>query len=135
MRRLLLACASIALIGCGGSDSTGPAANAEGTWNLSTINGAQLPVTLINDPVRGYKLEILDDQYVLHANGTWDEAFTTRETQGTDVVTTPDTDTGTWTQNGNQLNITGASGEFTGTISNNKITVASQIGPLVYIRQ
>ena len=135
MRRLLLACVSIALIACGGSDSTAPAANAAGTWNLSTINGAALPVTLINNPTQAYKLEILDDQYVLNADGSWNEAFTTRETQGADVVTTPDTDTGTWSQSGSQVNITGSSGAFVGTINNNTITVGSQIGPLVYVRQ
>ena len=135
MRRLLLACASIALIACGGSDSTGPAAKAEGTWNLSTINGRALPITLGTDQ-SGATVEILDDQYILNADGTWTESFTTRATQGTTVTTTPDTDTGTWTLQGNQVEITTTGGDsFTGTISNNSITIGSQYGPVVYVRQ
>ena len=136
MRRLLLACASIALIGCGGSDSTGPAASAEGTWNLQTVNGHGLPFTLGTDPSTGATVELLDDQYVLNANGTWTEAFTTRETRGTTVTTTPDTDTGTWSQHGNQVDIaTSGGGAFTATISTNTITIGSQYGPVIYARQ
>jgi|SRR5256885_1437547 len=136
MRRLLLAFASIALVGCGGSDSTGPAASAEGTWNLSTINGAGLPFTLSSNPSTGDKLEILDDQYVLNAGGTYTEAFTTRLTQGGQVTTTPDTDTGTWSQTGNQVAITSSAGDaFTATVSTNTITIGSQFGAVVYVRQ
>jgi|ERR1051325_2427414 hypothetical protein len=135
MRRLLLAFASIALIGCGGSDSTGLAASAEGTWNLSTINGGGLPFTLGTDPTTGATVEILDDQYILNHDGTWTESFTTRETQGTTVTTTPDSDSGTWTQQGNQVEINSSAGGFTGTLSNNAITVSSLYGPVVYVRQ
>ena len=136
MRRLLLACATIALIGCGGSDSTGPAASAQGTWNLQTVNGAALPFTLNSNPSTGDKLEILDDQYVLNSDGTFTEAFTTRETTNGQITTTPETDNGTWTQQGSQVSVVFASGGgLAGTISNDKITIATQVGPLVYTRQ
>ena len=134
MRRLLLAFASIALVACGGSDSTGPAANAAGTWNLQTVNGHALPFTLGTDQ-SGATVEILDDQYVLNADGSWTESFTTRSTLGTTVTTTPDTDAGTWTQTGNQVSIVNSAGGFTGTINNNSITIGSQFGPVVYVRQ
>jgi ABC-type glycerol-3-phosphate transport system substrate-binding protein len=109
MRRLLLACASVALLGCGG-DSTGPAASAEGTWNLLSVNGHVLPAIVDQIPSQGYTLEIVADQYVLHGDGTYNEAFTTRATQGTQVTTTDDTDAGTWSQQGVQVSITPTSG-------------------------
>ena len=135
MRRLLLACASIALIGCGGSDSTAPVASAAGTWNLQTVNGGGLPATLAVNSTTGDKFEVLDDQYVLNSDGTFTEAFTTRETSNGQVTTTPDTDSGTWSQQGTQVNIVFAGGGLTGKISNNTITFSSQVGPLVYSRQ
>ena len=137
MRRLMLACAAIALIGCGGSDSTGPTfASAEGTWNLQTLNGMSLPATYFTDPSTGDKSEILNDQFIFTADHNFTEAFTTRETQGTTVTTTPGTDSGTWSQSGSQLNVVTSSGPFTATVNtNNTITISAGVGALVYARQ
>jgi hypothetical protein len=137
MRRfLLLACASVALLACGG-DSTGPAASAEGTWNLQTVNGSALPYTAIF-VAPSYRLEILSDQIVAHADGTYDETFTTRETNGTTVTTSDGTDTGSWSQHGNTIDIIASDGSSSsGTMngSGNRITVNSQGAILVYARQ
>ena len=135
MRRLLLAFVSIALIACGGSDSTGPVASAEGTWNLQTLNGATLPVTYFTNPSTGDKSEILSDQFVFNADGSFTEAFTIRDTQGTTVTTTPGTDSGTWSQSGNQISVVTSSGPFTATINNDTITISAAVGALVYARQ
>ena len=135
MRRLMLACAAIALVGCGGSDSTAPAASAQGTWNLQTVNGAALPVTYFTDPSTGDKSEILDDQFVLNADHSFTEAFTTRDTQGTTVTTNLGTDSGTWSQSGNSVSLVTGTGSVTATMNNNTITFGSVLGPLVYARQ
>jgi hypothetical protein len=135
MRRLLLAFASIALIACGGSDSTGPVASAEGTWNLQTFNGEALPATYFTDPSTGDKSEILADQFVFNADGTFTEAFTTRDTEGTTVTTTPGSDSGTWSQSGSQVTVVTTSGPFTATVNNDTFTISSQVGALVYTRQ
>ena len=135
MRRLLLAFASIALIACGGSDSTGPVASAEGTWDLQTLNGKTLPATYFTDPATGDKSEILNDQFIFTADGNFTEAFTVRDTQGTTVTTTPGTDSGTWSQSGSQLNVITSGGPFTATVNNNTITISAAVGALVYARQ
>lgn len=136
MRRLLLACAAIALLACGG-DATGAAASAEGTWNLQTVNGATLPFTAQLIASENYKLEILADQFVLNGNGTYNEFFTTRQTQGTQVTTSDATDNGTWTQHGSEVDLTAASDRTTlnATINGNRITANPQGFLLVYIRQ
>ena len=135
MRKALIALAAVALLGCGG-DSTGPAVSAVGTWNLQTVDNAPLPYTavLIANPL--YKLEILSDVFVVHADGSYTETFTERETDGTTVTTTSDEDDGTWVQNGTALSITSSDQTTTGaSISGNTITVSSQGLVLVYKRQ
>jgi hypothetical protein len=135
MKKALLAFAVFAVVGCG-SDSTGVAASAEGTWNLQTVNGSGLPFTaaFIANPV--YRLEILSDQFVVHADGTYSESFTTRETNGTTVTTTTDTDNGTWVQNNAALTITASDGTVSSAaISGNTITVDQSGAVLVYRRE
>ncbi len=135
MRRLLLACAAVALLGCGG-DSTGPAASAEGSWLLLTVNGSPLPVTVFQTTT--YRLEVISDQYILESDGHYTENFTTRETDGTTVTTTDDSDFGTWSQSGNQVSVTASDNTtLTGTIngSGDRITINSQGFLLVYGRQ
>ena len=135
MRKLLLACAAVAMLGCGG-DSTGPAASAEGTWNLQTVNGSALPYTAVFIAAPTYKLEVLGDQVVVHANGTYSQATTTRETQGTQVTTTTDNYTGTWSQHGNQVQITDSDGASSvAVISGNQLTVNDTGFSAVYVRQ
>jgi hypothetical protein len=136
MRKMLIAMAAVALLGCGG-DSTGPAASAVGTWNLQTVDNASLPYTIafIANPL--YKLEILSDVFVVSPDGSYTETFTERETDGTTVTTTSDSDNGTWVQNNAALTITSASDQsvVTGAISGNTITVNTQGLVLVFKRQ
>jgi hypothetical protein len=136
MKKVLLALAAVALMGCGG-DSTGVGAKVEGTWNLQTVNGSPLPYTAIFIANPLYKFEILSDQFVANANGTYTETFTTRETDGTNVTTSTDSGNGTWAQSGSALNITDASDGTVSqaTISGNTITVNQQGLVLIYRRQ
>ena len=136
MRRLLLACASVALLGCGG-DSTGPAASFEGTWNLQTINGSALPYTAVFVASPLYKLEILSDQVIANADGTFTESAQVRETNGSTVTTSTEGDNGTWVQHGSQIDLTSASDGTvtTATISGSKLAVNAQGVLGVYTRQ
>jgi hypothetical protein len=136
MRKLLLACAAVAMLGCGGGDSTGPAASAEGTWNLQSVNGQGLPFTaaFISSPL--YRFEILGDQVIANADGTFTQYTTTRETVGTDVTENTDTFTGTWTQHGNQIDITDSDGVTTNAVvSGNKLAINQSGFVAVYVRQ
>ena len=135
MKKALLALAAVALIGCGG-DSTGPGASAEGTWNLQTINGSPLPFTAIFVANPLYKLEILGDQVVIHADGSYSESSTTRETDGSTVTTSTDNSTGTWEQHGSSLTIVDETDAgSSATISGNTITVNQEGLVLLYRRQ
>ena len=137
MRRMLVtACsAAIALLAACGSDSgTGPTqASVVGTWNLTTVNGAPLPFTI---QATNPKLEILSDQYVLAANGTFTESFQLRGTDGTTVTTQSFTDAGTYQLNGTAVTVTYTDGSsLTGTLSGNTVTIAQLGASLVYSRQ
>ncbi|HJQ09597.1 MAG TPA: lipocalin family protein [Gemmatimonadaceae bacterium] len=136
MRKLLLACAAVALLGCGGSDSSGPAPSAEGTWNLLTVNGSPLPVTVQQTSTT--KIEVTADQYILASDNTYTETFSTRTTQGTTVTTSDDPFDGTWSQGGNQVHITDSDGAtLTGTIngSGDQITISVGQFLLVYAKE
>ena len=135
MRKLVLAVATVSLLGCGG-DSTGPGvASAVGTWNLVTVNGSPLPYTVVLI-APSYRLEIVSDRIVANANGTFNETFTYRETENGTVTTTTESDSGTWTQTNASLTITYSDGTTSSAaISGNTIT-ASDVGfVFVYQRQ
>ena len=137
MRRFVFLCASLVLLGCGG-DSTGPAASAEGTWDLLSVNGDAVPSVVDAIPAQGYTLEIVVDEYVLHGDGTYDEFFTTRTTQGTQVTTQDDTDAGTWSQQGTQVSISPTSGGTLVAVMNgagNRIATNIQGFVLIFGRQ
>src|SRR5438128_10843075 len=85
MRKLLLACAAVALLGCGGSDSTGPAASIEGSWNLQTANGQPLPYTAVFSASPAYRLEIMSDPLLAISAGMYAESGRIRETHGPTV--------------------------------------------------
>jgi hypothetical protein len=93
------------LIACGDDDPSGPdTATVAGTYTLRTVNGQDLPFTIINQT--GYKLEVLSDEYTLNPNGSFTTVATFRETEGTDVTTSSDTYSGTWQVNGSNVSLT-----------------------------
>ena len=128
--------ASVALLACGGSDSTGPAASVEGTWDLQTVNGSALPFTVafISSPL--YRLEVMGDHVVVSGDGTYSQSTTTRETQGSQVTTTTDNYAGTWSQHGSQVDITEDDGaQTTATVNGNTLTFNDSGFTAVYVRQ
>lgn len=136
MRRFALACAAVTLLACGGGDSTGPVASAEGTWNLQTVGGTALPYTYFYDASTSHRLEVLSDVFVMSAGGTYIETFTTRETLGTQVTTSTDSDAGTWSQSGKAVTVTFSDGShLTAAINEDQITMSTAAGVLLYARQ
>lgn len=104
-RTLLLAALLIAplLSGCD-DDGSGPeGGEVTGTYTLRTIDGQNLPFTLLNVP--GYRIEVLADQYTLNSGGSFTSTTSYRETEGTVVTTSEDTYAGTWVQNGATINM------------------------------
>jgi hypothetical protein len=137
MRRLLsLVVLATALSACGSDSSTQPTqASVAGTWNLTSVNGVALPwLAQAADP----KVEVLNDQLVLSANGTFTQSQNVRFTDATQVVTTQAfNDAGTYSLNGAsatfRFNSDGSSG--TGTISGNTLTVGETGFSFVYTKQ
>lgn len=101
------------------------------------MNGSGLPYTAIFIASPPYRLEILDDQVVANADGTYTETGHYRETDGTTVTTSVSMDAGSWSQHGNQIDITSsADGSVnTAVVSGNKLTVNAQGSAAVYVRQ
>ena len=136
MRKVLAVLAFALVAGCGDDSSTGLTGNASfaGTYNLSTINGSPLPFVI---QATGPKLEVISDQIVVNAGGTFTETTSVRITNGTAVTTSTDSDGGTYTLNGTavtfRFNSNGSTG--TGTVAGNTLVVAESGFSQVYLKQ
>ena len=102
MRRLialaLLLFAPIVVEGCG-SDSTAPAQTLDGTFALSSVDGASLPFTLVDgDP----KLELLSDELAF-TGGNFTQHTSFRYTEGGVSSTDDNVELGTYTISGSTL--------------------------------
>jgi hypothetical protein len=127
-RSLVSTLAGVALLtACG--DSTGPGGRIAGTYQLETINGDPLPVTIFE--FGPYRAEALSGDLVVRANNTFSTSLTLRETDAGGVMTTTITCTGTYTVDGNTVtfreqgstNVDCAGGEYVATWNENTITV------------
>ena len=125
--------ATVLLAGCDSDDTTGPSQNSvSGTWNLTTVNGSALPFTLQSTP----KIEVLSDQLVVSANGTFTESTQLRFTNGTIVTTQTIADAGTYSLSGTAATFIYNDGTTgAGTVSGNTLTVAEPGLSLVYQKQ
>ena len=135
MRRLMLALGAVTLLACGG-DSTGPGGNVAGTWELTTVNGAGLPFTLVQIASPVYRLEVMGDIYTFNDNGTWTGTTTLRENDNGTITTTSEPSSGTWSQAGANVTINYEdTSSSTATISGDRITFAEGGVTAVYERQ
>ena len=104
MRKLfgMLALAgAVALGGCGDDDGTGPDNNIEGTYTLETIEGEELPVTVIE--FEGVKIEVLSGNVRLMDDNEFTASLSFRETTDGETTTYTQTDSGTWSRSGNTV--------------------------------
>lgn len=134
-RRLAFALAMITsfVVACGGDSTLPTQASVAGTWNLSTINGSALPFTV---QATNPKIEYLNDQLIVSANGTFTQTANFRVTNNGVVANQPLVDSGSYTLSGTaatfRFNSDGSTG--TGTISGNTLTVAQSGYSYVYLR-
>ena len=124
MRKFLTVAVFALFTACGGDSSTQPVtASVVGTYQLSTINGSGLPFVL---QAANPKVEILGDQLVVNAGGTFSQNTSIRVTNGTAVTTQTLLDAGTYTLNGTaatfMFNSDGSTG--TATVGTNQLTIA-----------
>jgi hypothetical protein len=142
MRRMLAiayAVSTVVLAGCGSDGSTDPtqalggSSALVGTWNLTTVNGAALPLLLQeSDP----KVELMSDQLVVLGNGKFTRSLLARFTDGSDSSTETYPDSGTYKMSGSSaiFTFTDGSGGL-GTLTGNQMTVSGTGIPFVYQRQ
>ena len=141
MRRILAVALLLVSASCSKDSSTNPTATLEGTWNLSTINGAALPFLLQElDPQATTptpRVELLSDQIIATSVGTFTETAIARVTDATGAFTVPFTDKGTWVLSGTTITFRfdsdGSSG--TGLLNGNSFTIGETGFASVYVKQ
>ena len=78
----------------------------------------------------------MGDHVVVNGDGTYTQATTTRETQGSNVTTTTDNYAGTWSQHGKEVDIVDNDGTaITATVNGNTLTFSETGFTAVYVRQ
>jgi hypothetical protein len=133
MRKILMALAMAAAVGCGSDSSTGTSGSVQGTYTLRSVNGATLPYTFFTTGTT--KVEITDDVIVLSSAGTWTETGTTRTTNGGTVSTQTSTDAGTYTTNGTAISLRSNDGStVSGTNINGSMTLVDAGLSAVYTK-
>jgi hypothetical protein len=75
-----------------------------GSYDIQTVNGKVIPVTI--DSAGTYTNAITAGTVTLAVDGSWSTVTTTRITIPTIVQIYADTDSGTWTQSGNAIQLT-----------------------------
>lgn len=122
-----LAATLVTAAGCG-SDANAPDTSHVGRYDMVSIDGDPLPITIFDMP--GYMLELTDGSLTLNANNSFVESITTVETvDGTmgspESVSCP----GTYTRSGNTVTLTTpetvacAGQRVTGTLSGRTLAV------------
>jgi len=133
MLAIVCTAATVLLAGCDSEEATVPTDNAfAGTWTLATVNGSPLPYTVQSTP----KIELVGDQLVVSADGTFAVSTQLRITNGTTITTQTVPDGGTYSVNGTAATFI-FNGGTTGaaTVSGNTLTVAEPGVSLVYQKQ
>ena len=105
MRRLASILFILVAAGCGGDKSTAPK-RLEGTYTLRTVNGAQPPVIVYDDPASGQRGEIMSGSITLSSGGTFSSPWSFRITDNGTVGNYSETCTGTFTRTGNHIVMT-----------------------------
>ena len=127
MRSIIRVAASVgalaALTACGSDAATGVRASVTGTYQLSTVNGQQLPFT---ENSSGAVVVITAGQLVAQSDGSFSEAITRSTTPpGGATTTATTTSTGTFTV-GNQVIVftyAGSAGSVLGSLTSGGLSI------------
>lgn len=136
MRRFPKAWIAIAILvaagACGSDDSTSPIVGASGTWNLQSINGSALPVTIGSGT---QTVTVIASTLTISSNGNYNEVVTLRPV-GTTTNTTF-TEIGTWSATNGLVTFNDQTDgvTYTGTVSGNTLTENAAGFTSVYTRQ
>jgi hypothetical protein len=136
MRSIIRVAASVgvlaALTGCGSDAGTGIRASVTGTYQLSTVNGQQLPFI---ENSSGAVVKITAGQLVAQSDGSFSEGITRSTTPpGGATTTTTTTSTGTFTV-GNQVIVftyAGSAGTVLGSLTNGGLSIQNGLNSYDY---
>ena len=134
--RALAVAGALFTAACGGDGATGPkSANVVGTWGLHTVNGTQLPYTLL---VNGAdKIELVSDSYTLSTGDNFTETAIVRYTESGVVTVDTVSDDGKYTLAGSALSLKYNSdlSVSQAAVNGDTFTMATSGVTLVYRRQ
>jgi len=134
VRRLIFLVGALALSAC--TDSTGPIATLDGTYDLKTVNGAALPYTTFQNATR--KEELLSD-VISASDGSFFQFTSNRVTINGQVDDGMSPNSGSYAIDGTAVTFTSLSGTtWTGTISGDTLTMPFTVptgGTGVYVRR
>jgi len=117
LARITLCAAAIWLAACGSDSTTSPGGNNSpvGSYNISTVNGKNLPVALYADG--SYSYEVTAGTIGLTSDGKYSMINTYRQTIPGDVEMFVDTTGGTWSLSGTTISMTDAADGSTGSLT------------------
>ena len=127
MRTIMLLGIAVTLAACG-RDTVGPTATPStvtGTYNVTTMDGQALPVTVLD--LGAYKAKLTSGKLNLKADGSYSFEYGIRIEDSGNVRSQLDTDGGVWTRNDNNLTLTNTAGSLTqtGTVAGGVMTLQS----------
>jgi hypothetical protein len=132
VRRILMMLAVAASVAC--NDSSTGLSSVEGTYTLRSINGTNLPYTVLQSGTT--KIEVTDDVITLNSNGTFTETGHTRTTTNGVATSNLGTDTGTYTTSGTAITLRYNSDASTssGSVNGDQLIIVDQGLSAVYTR-
>jgi hypothetical protein len=133
MRRLIWLIGGLVLFGC--SDSSAPVATLEGTYDLKTVNGANLPYTTFETATQ--KDEVLGD-VITASNGSFEQFTSNRVTINGRITNGTSPNSGTYVIDGTTVTFLSPGTPWSGTISGNTFTIEFTVpngGSGLYVRR
>jgi hypothetical protein len=134
MTRKFVTIAVLAMLGVTGcSDGVGPDMSHIGTFELSTINGGNLPGTVRD--IGGEKVEITAGTMTLNRDNTFFNELVFRTSEGEEVTIERESINGTYTRAGSSIELETVDGfTFVLTLSGNTVRQTIQTFVLAYVK-
>jgi hypothetical protein len=134
VRLVSFALASLAILSsCTALDSIAGAGSVRGTFELSTVNGDQVPALVYQEP--GYRLDVLSAAFTLENDGTYSEAGIVRESVNGSSSTRSSSSYGTYSYYNGEITFNESGGRtYYGTLDGSTLVIDDQGVRMIYRR-